>query len=516
MAARIGYPVWLGMGDAKMDGSWITSAGIDIGTSTTKLIVSRLKLVRTSSALSLPRYEIAERELMYASPIHATPLTGADQIDADRVWAIVSGELDKAEVGKGDLKSGAVIITGETATKTNARAIVHRLADRAGDFVVAAAGADLEAYLAGKGAGADRRSLRIRGAVVNIDIGGGTANAAIFRRGKLIGTITFHIGGRLIQLDETGMIRYVAPSIRTWLGANGYRIEAGIVVAFSMIKDICYALSREMLRYFIGGNVALTDWHRNNNGLIAGQSLEQVPEIEEWMVSGGIGKLIQERAAPANLAEMAIHHDIGPLLASALRDCMQASSLRVVDADETVRATVIGAGMQSMEIGGATVHLDPKLLPIRNLPVLKLELSAANEGREEVVRLEAVRLEAELEDTLRTAFNLFDPEAVPPFALAITGTRTMNYAFLQHLADRLESRFTHYFPRSGIMVVVCERDIAQALGQALQRRCEKRLKVICIDQIRVEHGDYIDLGEPVSGMMIPVVVKTLAFPNGAR
>jgi ethanolamine utilization protein EutA len=492
-----------------MDGSWMTSAGIDIGTSTTKLIVSRLKLVRASSALSLPRYEIAERELLYASPIYGTPLAGEEAIDADRVWGIVSGELDKAGIGKDDLKSGAVIITGETATKTNARAIVHRLAERAGDFVVAAAGADLEAYLAGKGAGADRRSNRIRGAVVNIDIGGGTANAAIFRRGKSIGTVTFHVGGKLIQLDGTGKIGYIAPSIRPWLRMNGFLIETGTVATFGQLKDICYALSRSMLSYFIGGNDAVTEWNFNHHELIVGNPLDQVPEIEEWMVSGGIGRLIRDRAAPVNLAETAIHQDIGPLLAYTLMDCMAASSLRIVEADETVRATVIGAGMQSTEIGGATVHLDPKLLPIRNLPVIKLAIPSEDDER----RQKESGFDAELEVTTSSALRLFDPEADPPFALAITGTRAMDYGSLQHLADRLHSRFARHFPNSGIMVVLCERDIAQALGQALQRRCGQRPKVICIDQVRVEHGDYIDLGEPVSGMIIPVVVKTLAFPS---
>ena len=52
-------------GMREMDEAWITSVGIDIGTSTTKMIASRLRLGRTSSSFALPRYEIVERRLTY-------------------------------------------------------------------------------------------------------------------------------------------------------------------------------------------------------------------------------------------------------------------------------------------------------------------------------------------------------------------------------------------------------------------------------------------------------------------
>ncbi|WP_231571281.1 ethanolamine ammonia-lyase reactivating factor EutA [Gordoniibacillus kamchatkensis] len=235
-----------------MQSQWITSAGIDIGTSTTKMIVSRLKLVRTSSALSLPRYDISERELLYASPVYATPLAGSDEIDGERLGAILAEEYRRAGIRPEDLKSGAVIITGETANKRNASRIVHLLAERSGDFVVATAGADLEGLLAGKGAGAERRSTQVRGAVANIDIGGGTANAAIFRRGKPAGTVTFHVGGRLLQIGGGGTIVHISPSVRPWLAASGFRLEEGQVASFAMLQDVCVSMCRCMLDYWPG------------------------------------------------------------------------------------------------------------------------------------------------------------------------------------------------------------------------------------------------------------------------
>jgi ethanolamine utilization protein EutA len=489
--------------NGQMHNQWITSVGLDIGTSTTKMVVSRLKLVRSSGILSLPRFEIAERELLYASPIYSTPLKNSDEVNAERIWEIVTKEYEQAGIRPADLKSGAVIITGETAIKTNARQILHLLAERSGDFVVATAGADLEGLLAGKGAGAERRSMQIRGAVVNIDIGGGTANAAIFQRGKLMGTVTFHVGGRLIQIDSSGMVADVSPSIRPWLKASGYHVKAGDTLSFALIKDICMGMCRCMMDYLAGR--VLPEHDEPLRSLFNGLPLASMPPIEEWMVSGGIGRLMEEKK-PESLADTTVFNDIGPLLAHTWKQCSTQYPIRLMPADQTVRATVIGAGMQSTEISGATVHLDESLLPIRNLPVLKLDLTPQ---MLEQTQLLAVAIEA----VMRSGASLFDRDSSPPFGLALSGLNHCTYTSLQHLADRLHEGYIQHFPASGVMVVICETDIAKALGQSLARRCGQHPKVICIDQIRVDHGDYIDLGEPISGIMIPVVVKTLAFHN---
>ena len=76
-------------------------------------------------------------------------------IDAQGVRAIVEEEYRKSGFDKGEIATGAVIITGETARKENAREVLSALSAFAGDFVVATAGPDLESILAARGAGAD-------------------------------------------------------------------------------------------------------------------------------------------------------------------------------------------------------------------------------------------------------------------------------------------------------------------------------------------------------------------------
>ncbi|WP_103104754.1 ethanolamine ammonia-lyase reactivating factor EutA [Brevibacillus reuszeri] len=482
-----------------MDEQWIQSVGIDVGTSTTKMIVSRLRLGRMSSTFSLPRYQIVERQLLYASAVHSTPLLGFDEIDAEGIGEILRREYETAQISLSSIKSGAVIITGETASKKNAQHIVHLLAERSGDFVVATAGADLEGVLAGKGAGAEKRSQTLQGTIVNVDIGGGTANAAYFARGRAIATVTFHVGGRLIRLDPQGVVQYVSPNISQWLSAKGLRIQTGQAIGFEQIKEVAEQMARSMLDY-------LTGKERQVSGLLVlGPHLRAAFPVDELTVSGGVGQLMT--AGPVNsIADVSRYGDFGPLLGYVLQQEREkgAYPVRWLDPEQTVRATVIGAGMQSTEISGSTVHIKPELLPIKNIPILKLELTSEQLTDPEQLRKEVASVYGMGE-------RLFEKTAGIPFALAISGIGYCSYALLQTIAQELADQYRQTFTESKTMVVICETDMAKALGQALALRCKGAPEIICIDQVRVEYGDYIDLGEPISGTIIPVVVKTLAF-----
>ena len=136
----------------------ILSVGIDIGTSTTQLIFSRLTIENLASNYTVPRISIVDKEVVYRSGIYFTPLKSQTEIDAGKVKEIIRREYEKAGRKPEDLQTGAVIITGETARKQNANSVLENLSDMAGDFVVATAGPDLESVLSAKGAGSDRIS----------------------------------------------------------------------------------------------------------------------------------------------------------------------------------------------------------------------------------------------------------------------------------------------------------------------------------------------------------------------
>ena len=122
----------------------IKSIGIDIGTSTTQLVFSRIVVENVAGSYNVPRVSIVDKEVIYRSKIYFTPLRSATEIDAEAVKKIVKDEYESAGMTPADLSTGAVIITGETARKQNANEVLEALSDFAGDFVVATAGPDLE------------------------------------------------------------------------------------------------------------------------------------------------------------------------------------------------------------------------------------------------------------------------------------------------------------------------------------------------------------------------------------
>lgn len=415
----------------------VTSVGIDIGTCTTKLVLSRLTVANTGGAALIPRLKIIAREVTYRSPLYPTPLEEEDGVDSAAVAGLVAAEYARAGVSPGEITTGAVIITGETAKKRNAAALTHSLAGAAGDFVVATAGPDLEAMIAAKGAGTPERSRLSGKLVANVDIGGGTSNVALFARGALAGTFTLEIGGRQTRYAPAAM-------------------ASALASALCLEPD---AVARDLL-------IGHPRWP------------ERAPD--EITFSGGVGELIY---SPAETG------DVGPALARAIIQNSWIAARIGERPDETLRATVIGAGARTCEISGSTLYLDETILPLRNLPVARpLEYPEA--------------------------VNWYCPVATEPCLLAFSLGRIEAHDFdtLETLARRLLAAARPQDP----LVVIVENDFAKALGQTL-KRMEPGRKVLVIDQVPVEHGDYVDIGRPLSdGRVVPVVVKTLAFSGGTH
>ena len=183
----------------------ILSAGIDLGTTTSQVIFSRIKLENISYT-AVPEIRIKEKEIIYKSKIYFTPMMEDNRIDIPALISILQKEYHLAGIKRQDISTGAVIITGETSRKENARQALQGLSAEAGDFVVAEAGPDLESVLAGFGSGAAAASRVWEGAVINFDIGGGTTNAAVFSNEEIQDSFALDIGGRLVRLDENGKI----------------------------------------------------------------------------------------------------------------------------------------------------------------------------------------------------------------------------------------------------------------------------------------------------------------------
>src|SRR5438477_11524888 len=108
------------------------------------MILSRLKYANQGTPDQVPRVAITSREILYEGNIHFTPITADGLIDAQAVSDILEREYQLAGIDRSRIRTGAAIITGETARLRNAPQVIQNLAHLAGDLVAASAGPHLE------------------------------------------------------------------------------------------------------------------------------------------------------------------------------------------------------------------------------------------------------------------------------------------------------------------------------------------------------------------------------------
>lgn len=466
----------------------LTSVGIDIGTTTTQMAVSRLTLENTAPFGGLPRVEITSKRVVHLSPISFTPLHDGSHIDTGRLAQLVASFYRDAGISAADVDTGAVIVTGETARAENARAAVEAVSRAGGDFVVAAAGPDLEALLAGVGAGA-RDLSRAGGRVLTFDVGGGTTNAALFEDGRARDRFALDIGGRLVRADA-GLVSYVSPRLAPVLRAIGSDMAPGdgLAARAGDILRLARALAHVLVRIARGEELAPFE-----RALWIGHPAQRGGGFlpRRVMFSGGVAEFVYSGGEPGGMdvAEaFARFGDMGPLLGRVIREGFEGAGIGIVAAAERSRATVIGAGSHATTLSGSTVFADASLLPRRNVPVLDL---FSGEGEDYGRLADRARAEAALFPDGRGAMFFRGPERA---------SRADIVLMADQLAQVLEA---------GDIVLV-EHDFAKALGQQLASLGIRG--IVVLDGISLARGDYIDVGRPVAGA-VPVVVKTLVCPG---
>ena len=456
----------------------LLSVGIDIGTTTTQLVFSRLTLENEGNAFSVPHVVIRDREILYRSQIYFTPLKSDVLIDGLGVREIVTREYEKAGVRREEVDTGAVIITGETARKENAREVLEELSGFAGGFVVSTAGPDLESILAARGAGAEQASGERPGVLLHFDIGGGTSNLAAYREGKLISTGCLDIGGRVVKY-ENGAITWIAPKIQQLVP----ELKVGQPATEEGLKPVI-----DLLVHGLEAAAGLRPVDERVRLLTTHKLPTWEGELRSVSFSGGVADMIWHPRE-----DWDAFGDLGVLLGRAIAGSRLMKELEPVELPETIRATVIGAGTQTTELSGSTVFYRGIKFPLQNLPVLRLEQS---EVTAEV-----------LEERSRW---MGDDRGRVPFALSIPGLRSPSFEEIQQLAGELARGYQAL--GEILPVIAVEQDMAKALGQALA--VQHRGPLLCLDGISAGNGDYLDVGQPVAGgTALPVIVKTLAFPN---
>ena len=434
----------------------LLSVGLDVGTTTTQLIVSELTVRNQASAFLVPKLEITERRILYKSPVFFTPLLGQDRVDGAAIREIVAAEYQKAGIRREDVDSGAIIITGETSRKENAAEVLRNLSDYAGDFVVATAGPDLESVLAAKGAGAVDHAVKTGKRVLHFDIGGGTSNFCLIEDGNIVTTGCLNVGGRLIKYDKDHKISYISPVL-----AGLTALKVGDFMEKEQADNVARLLAQVLeMGAGLREKSALYDAMTTKEARAA-----QAPVGQSGVISfsGGVADCVGTDFPWDRFG------DLGPSLGRAIRESRLCRGEFMLG-QETIRATVIGAGCHSTQLSGSTVFHRNVEFPLKNLAV--------------VTKI----------DDLQTLDA--------PGVLALEGIRNPSYGQVQALADEIAEKV-----KEPVYVAV-EADMAKALGHALILRLGSDAKVLCIDRVQLTQGDYLDVGHPM-GPAIPVVIKTL-------
>ena len=468
----------------------INSVGIDVGTTTSQAIFSRLELINSAAASEVPRYDFSDRSISYISPVIFTPKDQGtvDSIDGLELLNFIDEQYQKAGLSIKDVESGAIIITGEASKAKNAKDTVMELSSQLGDFVVATAGPHLESVIAGHGSGASEYS-RINGSkVLNIDIGGGTSNFSVFIAGQLVDTSCLNVGGRLIELNPQGNITKIHKPAQIVVdelfppnsNLNQNQLMQVIECMAELISMVVHGQQSSLL-----------------NKLLMTDNLKDHGQFDAVFISGGVGECYYNLSTSDNY----IFGDIGPMLADKLKQNNHFKNLNVLKPDNTLRATVIGAGMHTLSLSGSTIWLSYEDLPICNIPVLQIGTYTGDNPDEITQSWQSVGRMHDLD---------LDQDS---YAIAVPSYLPVSYKSVKICAQAI-TNFTKLRKNNSYpLIVLAAQDFGKALGMELQYSIDTK-DLAVIDEVQVREWDYIDIGKGMfNNSVVPLTVKSLAFPS---
>ncbi len=482
-------PLWV------QDNVALTSVGIDIGSSGTQVIFSRIHLRRLAEDLT-SRYFVVKRETLFLSPVALTPYQSETRIDEAALRAIIHGAYRAAGIEPKDIDTGAVILTGEALRRENAQGISAMLSEAGGDLVCATAGHHMESMLAAYGSGAALRSSEEGIRILNLDIGGGTTKLAIVEGGRVLATAAVHIGGRLVVVDADGRIVRLDPVGRTHAKRAGLDWTLGDIVDDAALDRVAETMADTLMSALVACPMPADVAH-----LYLTDPLTELGDIKGVMASGGVAEYIYGREARD-------FGDLGRRLGRAVRKRLDQGALPwpLLPAGECIRATALGASEYSVQLSGNTSYIsDPgALLPRRNLQVLQPPF-AFGDTVDANALAQAIRAH-------RTLFEAHGAEADIALAFRWQGPPSYDriHAFAQGIASGLADKIAARQP----IYVMLDGDVAHTLGAILREDCNVMSEILVIDGVVLMDFDYIDLGRVrVPSYTVPVTIKSLVFSD---
>jgi ethanolamine utilization protein EutA len=469
----------------------VLSVGVDIGSSTSHLVFSRIVLERLDS-----RYVVSEREAFYASDVLLTPYAAEDTIDAAALGAFIRKEYADAKVEPDEIDTGALILTGVAVQRRNARAIGELFAREAGKLVAVSAGDSLETVMAAYGSGAVARSIRDQGTVMNVDVGGGSAKIAVCADGKVIDVAAVDVGARLVCLAPDGRIVRVEVAGRRYGEELGLDLRPGGMLTLDQGGALASLMADKLFEAMRGGSPAT-----RGVSLLRTDPLSRRDAAAQLQFSGGVSEFIYGN-------ETDKFGDLGPLLAAEIRARIDGFGARLEPSIEGIRATVVGASQYTIQLSGSTIYVTPlSVLPLRNVPVVAPALPLDNETIDPAAVARQTR-------AMLKRLDLAGGEQPVAVFVPWQGSATFQRldAFCRGVVDGLAPLLERGHP----VVLAGDGDVGGLLGIHLHEEMKLPNPVVSIDGLELKEFDYIDIGTMLEASgAVPVVIKSLIFPGSA-
>jgi ethanolamine utilization protein EutA len=476
---------------AEEDEICLLSVGIDIGSSTSHLVFSRVVLERLDS-----RYVVVEREAFYQSDILLTPYAAGETIDADALGVFFDRQYYNAGIDPDEIDSGALILTGTAVRRNNARRIGELFARQAGKLVAVSAGDSLETLMAAHGSGAVARSIRDQATVMNIDVGGGTSKIAVCFAGKIIAHTVLDVGARLVCLDSEGRVVRVEDAGRHFGSELGIVLDLGATLGEDKKSALGARLADCLVEATVGGSPLA-----NGVSLLRVAPLAYRGPIDEIIFSGGVSEYIYGWEANA-------FGDLGVSLAAAIRARFVQREGRIERPTEGIRATVIGASQYTTQVSGSTIFVSPPdVLPLRNVPVIAPDFVL---DREEIDPASVASL-------IRDELKRLDLVGHQPVAVFVPWRGSATYQRLEHFCCGATHGLADILARGHPLVLAGDGDVGGLIGIHCREELKLKNPIVSIDGLELRAFDYIDIGSLLeSSGVVPVVIKSLVFPGPSR
>ena len=468
----------------------LTSVGVDIGSSTSHLVFSRLVLERLDN-----RYVVTQREVFHESDVLLTPYAADMSIDATKLGAFVDAQYKAANIEPEAIDTGALILTGVAVRRRNARAIGELFAAQAGKFVSVSAGDALETTLAAFGSGAVARSIREAARVMNIDIGGGTSKIAVADKGDVIEITAIDVGARVIALDANGKVERVEEAGKRFAADVGVPLEIGKPLSPADARKIAERMADRLFEA-----CSAKELSKETAALMRVDALKNQQRPEKVSFSGGVSEYIYGREATA-------YGDLGPLLGAAIRARVEGwRGVEIVMPDQGIRATVVGASQYTVQVSGSTIFVAPaSTLPLRSVPAITPELPLLPE------QLKPADIAAAILASLKK-LDLGDGRQ--PVAMCYRWEGSATWQRLDDFCAGVALGLKAVLDKGHPLVLVGESDVGGLVGIHAHEETKLKNPIVSIDGVNLKEFDFVDIGAmlPASGA-VPVVIKSLVFPT---